>query len=237
MIIANCEIIKILESHNKKIIYRKHDNSLNIENNENINTDLLNFLNIIKSKSAIYTYNELSTNHYALDIGKYTHYTSPIRRYVDCYIHNLIHQILDNSYKNDIEINIDKINTFNKNLKIAEREFSKLKLYNHIKNINENEFDGYIYQLKNNIIFIYFPCIKISITKTLINNKLEKIMYIKNDKKNIYLYNNKNTNILTLKLYTLYKFNIYLQNNKYNPYDKLIIYLKCLKKYISMNLK
>lgn len=236
MIIANCEIIKILEIHNKKIIYRKHDNSINIENYKNIDENLFKFLNIIKSKSAIYTYSNTCTNHHALNILKYTHYTSPIRRFVDCYIHNLIHQVLDKSYKENINIDIEKINIFNKNLKIAEREFSKLTLYNNIKRTNDNEFNGYIYDFRNNLIFVYIPCIKLSISKCLIDNKLKEILHAKYDKKNIYLNNNKNTNNLIIKLFKLYKFNIYLQNNKYNPYDKLIIYLEDLKKYILTNI-
>jgi hypothetical protein len=102
--------------------------------------------------------------HHLLKLNNYTHFTSPIRRYVDQYVHSiLINKLFQ---KIDIpNVSIDEINLYEKRLKKVERYWNNITINNKIKN-------GSIYKLE----FIQFNSTRIEFKlidyNIIINNKL-----------------------------------------------------------------
>lgn len=45
--------------------------------------------------------------HYALSIPRYTHFTSPIRRYADIIVHRMLQRILESSPMTKPEVSVD----------------------------------------------------------------------------------------------------------------------------------
>jgi hypothetical protein len=70
--------------------------------------------------------------HDGLGVGAYTHFTSPIRRYVDIIIHRMVKSTLDNSYdwycKETIDCLIERSNEINRLTKKADRDFKRLDM-------------------------------------------------------------------------------------------------------------
>lgn len=119
------------------------------------------FKDLIK-ESASYSLNE--NYHTSLETFNYVHFTSPIRRIIDTIIHYKI------TYNDNImeEINLDIINNFDKKTK---KYHNQLKLNTTIKNMNDCEIDGWIYEKKNTKLKVYFKEIGLVSVK-LINEKL-----------------------------------------------------------------
>jgi len=78
-------------------------------------------------------YSLQNKGHFLLKLENYTHFTSPIRRYVDQYIHSiLINKLFQ---KIDIpEVSIDEINLFEKQLKKVDKFWNNIKINTKIKN-------------------------------------------------------------------------------------------------------
>lgn len=168
MVLANNLAAKYLSKlYPDKTIYRAHK-----KKNSDIKLsgipELDNILNILESNSAYYTKNPENIYHAGLDLDYYTHFTSPIRRFVDIYIHKLIKSELN------IDINPDQINKFNKNLKKITREFNKINI---ATNLNSDKIiQGYILDFKLNKLLLYLPEYKIIHNTRLFDNKLKNII-------------------------------------------------------------
>jgi exoribonuclease R len=97
-------------------------------------------------EGASYSYNE--TKHYSLDVNRYTHFTSPIRRIIDTIIHWNI------TYSDNLQIDVNIINKLDYKTKKFHRQ---LNLMNIIKDLpNEFETYGYIYSKQKNSFYVYF---------------------------------------------------------------------------------
>ncbi len=105
-------------------------------------------------KSAIYKYykeNEYM-GHSMMNLDLYTHFTSPIRRSVDFYIHLLL---LNKDVK---KYDLDKANAFMKRTRKLDRD---LKRMNYIFKMKKNEVEtnvkGYLMEMTENYIKVYIP--------------------------------------------------------------------------------
>jgi len=187
MIYANKIVAKyLIEKNLKNIIIRKH------ERNEeylidNLDKNLLNYLNIRREKSALYELYESGSNqtHSKLDNSYYTHFTSPIRRAVDLFIHLLIMKDKDFIEKEKLIIFIDKINTFTKN----SRKFNRMiKRLDFLYSINKEEIItyGYIIKIGNYNLTLYIPEYNLEEKVIIVANKFDKILNDKIDKYNLY---------------------------------------------------
>ena len=97
----------------------------------------------------------------------YGHFTSPIRRYVDCYNHLLMHNII---YDTDLDLVIDleKFNETNKLVKRATRAFDLIKLEEDVKTKGDRGHRGYIYMIRDNFMaYIYIKKLKMTLKKQL----------------------------------------------------------------------
>lgn len=113
------------------------------------------------------TYSFLEQKHASLGCQKYVHFTSPIRRIIDCLIHWRI------TYQDDLAMDIVRMNELDQATKKFHRS---LELHEKIEEIQEGEIIGYIYEkITKGTWRLYFPNLgffKIRVVDT----KLEHLM-------------------------------------------------------------
>lgn len=182
MVLANNKTAEYLKTHNHNL-FRIHEEKFHKYNLSNItNSKFLEFMKIYLSNSAIYSENP--GKHYGLDLDLYTHFTSPIRRMADVYVHLMIKE-------EPIKINFEELNNSIQKTRKLKRDIEK---YNVISNlIKPIETDGYIVNFENDIITCYFPEINLCdkfdliprrlndiVTKTYLNEQRAKIKLLGN---------------------------------------------------------
>ena len=188
MIYTNNNVAKYLIKHNvKNVIIRTQKSPKIIDKiKDNIDESVFQYIHIKNEQGAQYEIydpekNNLS-NHYRLNLDLYTHYTSPIRRAVDFYIHALLlgkNNIFSTNVFNNI---IDNINTFTKNQRKFQRQLRRLSFLVKIKNIyeakNESNLitEAYIIEIKERFLVIYIPEYKLEEKICIIQKKFEKIV-------------------------------------------------------------
>jgi exoribonuclease R len=177
MIFLNQYIALLLT--NKNIIYR----------NQTVN------------KSAEYSYYNIG--HASMNVNYYTHFTSPIRRLVDQYVHKiLINEYFSDTKSEVTKLDIRKINEFELNLKKVSTLWNYLTVSHKIKNGHKYnlEFYGFTfitYRIEfklldynifiNNKIFFTIvdeETISIQNKNYKINTKYELPLYVINESKN-----------------------------------------------------
>ena len=179
-------MVKVNQIIGEKIFhFNKQNCILRLHNNSSINTNkvedlkLLNYLNIINSESAFYTSNfeNKNINHYGLNIKCYTHFTSPIRRYIDIIIHRIMNKILKNENETNDWTNLcETANIVNKNIKKCDREIEKINFIS--KNISNEIIEAYITEIKplSNKIQIYIKDIGMSFYINIFSDKLKELI-------------------------------------------------------------
>ena len=127
--------------------------------------------------SATYTTLDQDSFHHALNIDGYTHFTSPIRRYVDIIIHRLIKSIwLNQDYDYHKKL-IEQINERNKTIKKIERNFYFLSILEKLDGEELIEVDGYITNIKGNFkVELYLPDYKLELDSVLYSPKLQGLI-------------------------------------------------------------
>jgi hypothetical protein len=170
-----------------------------------------NVATILKDKNIIYRnqepcefaqYSYENKGHAYMKLSHYTHFTSPIRRYVDQYIHQVLINTIFNGNLKIIKPDIEEINTFEIELKKVNLLWNYLKVSNDIINgetyvvkfIQFNKDYIEFKSLEHNIIIsnkLLFSII--DNTTILINNKKYEIdktyklpLYVINNTKNQY---------------------------------------------------
>ena len=203
MIYTNHNVAKYLIKHNvKNVIIRTQKIPKNVDEiKDNIDESVLKYINIKNEMSAKYEIYDPSSNnlpnhlpnHYRLNLDFYTHYTSPIRRAVDFYIHALFlgrNNIFSTEVLNNM---IDNINTFTKNQRKFQRQLRRLSFLVEIKNKYEAKNDNnliteaYIIEIKERFLVIYIPEYKLEEKICIIQKKFEKIV-----KSNVFLNDDNN---------------------------------------------
>lgn len=154
MILANKKFTEYCVKNNLPILYRQfkisHDFD-NLELDENIKT----VFNQRKSESAFYT---LEKQQQELMSGLYSHFTSPLRRWVDSYHHLILYLFFNNKFDY-----IEKLKNI-LDVKKINYKFSKIKKfhreYNYLLNnklINKSLYQGYLFNVKKNYLLIWCP--------------------------------------------------------------------------------
>ena len=164
MIMYNHLFVKNLLDNNKKPIYRVQEKTE--RRYENAGNELERFLNIISSKSANYSWEDIGHDHLNMK-GNYSHTTSPIRRIVD-----LLNQEIyfgENILIQKFDLNM--INEFNNRLKKFYRKLDLIKLVSIIQEKEFIDVKCHIYDYVNECLQIYIPEYDISVSYRIITDK------------------------------------------------------------------
>ena len=237
MIYTNKIVAKyLIDKKIDNVILRVHNESLNVDF-YNINDQKLdNYLKNRYDSSAFYEiYNrndDMKQIHSKLGYEHYTHFTSPIRRAVDLFIHGLIIQTNDskcNDYSsllnNDL---INKINIFTKNSRKFDRLCKRLDFLFNIKDLEKNiETYAYIISISKNKLTVYIPEYNLEEKIIIISKKFENIVnmeIIENSEKITteinYEVDNKNK---SYKLFEKINIKLWIFTTFENIFDKLKI--------------
>ena len=174
MIIYNHLFVENLKNSGKKPIYRVQEKSERKYVDES--SQLHKFLNIISSKAANYSWDDIGHDHLGISSG-YSHTTSPIRRLVD-----LLNQEI--YYGGSVllqKFSLNGINEYNNMLKKFYRKQDLLKLVREIENKDSEEVECYIYDFVDNCLQIYIPKYGVNISYRIIQKKMEDLYEIQRD--------------------------------------------------------
>jgi len=256
MILTNNKICELIHNNlNFSILrnYKQYNRIETINNDENF----IKFLNFYHNESAKYKIikgkiNTNEYNHELLNLKYYTHFTSPIRRYIDIEMHRL-YKLLNNKIEFNKDVYIEKldnicenINKKNKYIKKYYRELEKIKLIYMKPEIFENNiFEAYIINimyketiLNNNKILkslylnIYIKELNIVYNYNILGNNRDKILDIEyeikdkiNNLNNVLVKNKATQNKLIFKKYALINIELYSKLLK-NDINKIELCLK-----------
>ena len=121
---------------------------------------LFSFLLLISMNQAEYSVG--NKGHYGLAFKKYTHFTSPIRRYPDLQVHRIIKKI-KGFYQKPISNNLNEIakqsSIMERKAVEAEREYRKLKCIRFMQDKKNQEFAAIIIGLMNRGVFVQLTAI------------------------------------------------------------------------------
>ena len=185
MLIANIIIAEKISTCNDNILLRVQSKSKKKLINSNI-TDplLLEQINKFNMESAKYSdvIND-ETYHYSLNRKFYTHFTSPIRRYIDIVVHRLIKLIINNDKKiiNEKIKNIcNFINEKKKCFKKAYRECLLLDTFYNIYKYKNGIYDynGYIIDFNESGILIFINELNLSVRYNFLNKKTNHLFKV-----------------------------------------------------------
>ena len=231
MIYTNKFIAKYLIDLNlSNIILRAHNSQSTIleTSTKDVNEKLFNYLKIRNEKSALYKIYDPSEfsqeqTHSKLGNEYYTHYTSPIRRGVDLFIHALILKKTDLLAKEQLENIIEKINIFTKNCRRFDRVAQRLKFIYSIKEATDNiETYSYIIKIDKNRLTVYIPEYNLEEKITIIPYKFEKITTLEFDEYTI-KYTIDNECEKKYNLYQKLQIKLWVFTSFENIFDKLKI--------------
>ena len=215
MILANNLVADQLANYEGSLL-RKHTGE-NIECDLSDDKNLLNIYKNLFMDRAEYILNDFKkeTKHFGLNIEKYTHFTSPIRRYADILVHRMLYDsIIHKKINSDMKIEnlIKKINKYKKLYNDCE---TLSKIFNFNKDLLNKEsildFTGNIVSFDDNNIKVHLDDIDIVVTVNIIHNKLINLYNIELDKGYFKIYNKDDKEIIILKLFQKVSIKIYRQ--------------------------
>jgi exoribonuclease R len=153
-----------------------HDNQLVQEYLHNKSTKGAKYITL---KSCLMTGEQ--TTHFGLNKKYYTHFTSPIRRYIDLINHWLIKEINTEQILSQLEQIVEHANQIETKIKRASKDMIYLTLINHLENnhIDEIIVKGYIIGLMTKTpsvqLKIYIPDYKLSKYVVIIHYQLKDL--------------------------------------------------------------
>lgn len=132
-------------------------NNLGIETSSTkLSQNLTNYLEIRQNATAEYRlYSANNDYHAALKLHQYTHFSSPIRRYLDIIVHRMLFSELypeNPQYnKDELERLLSRINYTNKRIRKAERAFDRIRI---VKELQDSAHGGEVEEM----IVVDFSC-------------------------------------------------------------------------------
>ena len=121
-------------------------NSLINHANKNENNKLFNIMILQSLKRAQYSTKEIG--HFGLQLEKYSHFTSPIRRYPDLIVHRMIKNIINNSgrtfVQEDLDDELGELSSLEKRAEISARQVNQQLICHHLKKFIGDEFNTFV---------------------------------------------------------------------------------------------
>jgi exoribonuclease R len=190
---------------------------------DKINPKLIEMWKISTNEAATYEINTEYNGHTLLGLNYYTHFSSPLRRYVDLVLHrSLYNKLCEKSeiYSTEELKNIcTRINIINKNYKVA---YNIFKLNNLMKNITILEIDCDLVYFDEKIIKLYYEKEEILLFVNLIHSKIKKIVDLKMNSEEL-IVESDSKEIIKLNLFQKVKIKIFKLKNNSNPFKITLI--------------
>jgi ribonuclease R len=180
MIKANVAAATWLINKESKCIFRNHPkpsstkterlinqlNALNINILDGNLSDILKRLNELSSLNVyqllvlqsieIAKYSDSNEGHFGLGLTRYSHFTSPIRRYPDLMLHRIICHVLNNSKLDiDLEDIAQSCSEKERNAESAERDFTSLLKCEYAKKFIGQKVSSFITGIHDSGIYVY----------------------------------------------------------------------------------
>ena len=146
-------------------------------------------------------YTNENLGHFGLALENYCHFTSPIRRYPDLFIHRVISNYLNNNLDDKLKskflkqaIKYSETSSEMERLsEEAERELNTIKMCEYMNNHIGEEFDGIISGINNYGIFVE------------LDNTIEGMVHVENMKDDYYNYDEMNCAMIGERTHKVYK--------------------------------
>lgn len=162
------------------------------DNKDNPNMDIINLMMLRTMAKA--EYSDHNIGHFGLALKQYTHFTSPIRRYPDLMVGNILwmnffdkqsyskEQI--KKFNNELPENA-KLSSKNELISVnCEREVNSMMFAKYMTKYIGEEFDGFVNGVSNFGVFVELP------------NTIEGLIKINNLGKDFYVYNEQTKEII-----------------------------------------
>ena len=135
-------------------------------------------------------YSPENLGHFGLAAQYYCHFTSPIRRYPDLFIHRVMSELIENDYKFKNEKRVKKLKKLasdgaktasqtERNAQMAERDSVELKMVEYMQNFVGEEFEAIISSVTSFGFFVELP------------NTVEGLVRVEDIEDDYYVYNEK----------------------------------------------
>ena len=128
--------------------------------NKNLKKSLgLNLITTMKQAK----YSSENIGHFGLASDNYCHFTSPIRRYPDLFVHRILKRYIRRILNNDvlkqyIKDLVGKVSNHcsytERNANKAEEEYDRLKIFEYLNENTNNEYEGLVYSVSEKGLYI-----------------------------------------------------------------------------------
>lgn len=255
MVMANSAVAEYLYKNvPDQTILRVHKNSdiecsylptrlKELDNSEELN-ETVKLINVMKQEKASYEIMPENTYHEGLGEKFYTHFTSPIRRYIDIIIHRQLNALLqkekiheENDKEHASALCID-LNKYQHNIKNAERESGIFNIiYDLYKEGSIMKTHGFIISIYNCILGVYIPEFKTVLSCKPFHNKIKDLINYESDDKKLTIFDKIKNNYIKFELLDKVDIQVVISMKTPNLKNKILIkilnekYLNIMKEY------
>lgn len=208
---------------------------LRVQNSSSLKSSVFNENKVLNTKyqNSLYekaTYKigfDDNSCHSTLGLKSYTHFTSPIRRYVDILVHRMLYKLISETQTEMLNIDngiIERANFYSKYYKHLQMH---TKLLSCIENLDEvSEFEAHIISLKSDLhkIRVYIESLDLEIDIKVLHRKLSQVLEnISGDENELVIINTQTLNGVTFKVFQKIKIQLVLTSNLFNPVNVTIL--------------